>query len=76
MFLLFAYDQYYPCGGINDIISQTDTMEEMVEEIKNDKELKKRLDSCDHVELYNVVEQRIYKLNNDKFEEIKYLWKV
>lgn len=42
MFLLFAYDKYYPCGGINDIISQTDTMEEMVEEIKNDKELKKR----------------------------------
>ncbi len=76
MFLLFAYDKYYPCGGINDIISQTDTMEEMVEEIKNDEELKKRIDQYDHVELYNVVEQRIYKLNNDKFEEIKYLWKV
>ena len=75
MFQLFGYDDYYPGGGINDIVGQTDTMEEMVEKIKNDEVFKKRIDTCDHVELYDVVEQKLYKLINDRFEEIEYFWK-
>lgn len=28
MFLLFAYDQYYPAGGMNDLMGVFDTFDE------------------------------------------------
>ena len=35
-FLLFSYAEYYPCGGLDDLILQFNTIEELQEEKLND----------------------------------------
>jgi hypothetical protein len=32
-YILFAYDQYYPLGGLEDVRGEADTMEELQPEI-------------------------------------------
>ena len=44
-FLLFSYPEYYPCGGLDDLILQFNTIEELKEVDTSD--------ISDYVEVYD-----------------------
>ena len=51
-FLVFAYDDYYPSGGLADIQSEFDTLAELHEK------LPELIDLWDHVEILDLQEWR------------------
>ena len=53
MIIVFSYDQYYPCGGSNDIRWQGDTIDSLEEELKVNSNLVYELKNNDIVEIYN-----------------------
>lgn len=36
-YIVFGYDQYYPAGGLGDVVGSFDTLDEAKEYIKNDR---------------------------------------
>lgn len=55
-FLVFAYEDYYPDGGIDDCRFKTSTIEEAIKEVEG---LKKK--EFDNVYIYDCVKGEIYK---------------
>lgn len=68
MILVFGYDQYYPCGGINDLRWKGNTIKEFENVLEANKELSKELRNVDNVEIYDTETEDIYSL---EFEETK-----
>jgi hypothetical protein len=45
-YFIFAFDNYYPCGGFGDYVFSVDSLEELIEDSnkKDDKEYQTRID--------------------------------
>lgn len=71
MILVFGYYNYYPCGGINDLLFQGKTMEEFEHALETDKELSERLSSLDNVELYDTETEDVYSVKFVEETKIK-----
>jgi hypothetical protein len=68
MILVFGYDNYYPCGGVNDLRWKGKTIEEFEKVLETDMVLSKELRNVDNVEIYDTETEDIYSL---EFEETK-----
>ena len=53
MILVFAYMEYYPGGGMNDLVWYGDEIENFLVETKNNNELLYELKTSDSVDLHN-----------------------
>lgn len=57
-YLLFTYDKYYPCGGMDDFRNSYDTIEECIDNLDKD--------------LYHIIERDTFKLVNTNDEYLEY----
>lgn len=71
MILVFGYYNYYPRGGINDLLFQGKTMEEFKYALETDKELSERLSNLDNVELYDTETEDVYSVELVEETKIK-----
>lgn len=71
MILVFGFDNYYPCGGISDLVFQGKTIEEFEHALETDRELSKRLSSLDNVELYDTETEDTYSVEFVEETKIK-----
>lgn len=77
MILVFGFDDYYPGGGISDLVFQGKTVEEFEHALETDNELSKRLSNLDNVEIYDTETEDTYsvefvaetKIKTTKFED-------
>lgn len=64
-FLIFGYDRYYPSGGLEDVINEFDTVEEVKEMfILNNKEIKHIERDCDFYEILDLQEGLEININD------------
>lgn len=68
MILVFGFDNYYPCGGANDLKWKGKTIEEFKKVLETDMVLSKELKNVDIVEIYDTETEDMYSL---EFEETK-----
>lgn len=65
--ILFGFDHYYPCGGMNDVIGEFDSTEKAVNHIKN--EFKKdKYSLCDYYQLVDFSTMKILDLEDQIFQ--------
>ncbi len=68
-YLVFEFDNYYPCGGMGDVREEFNSFDKAVEHAQKSKD--------DYVEIYDRLDDEIYDkdgktIKTDKCEECKY----
>lgn len=71
MILVFGFNDYYPGGGINDLVFQGKTIEEFEHALETDNELSKRLSNLDNVEIYDTETEYTYSVEFVEETKIK-----
>lgn len=57
-FMLFSYEDYYPGGGMNDLVDSFDTLDEITQWAKTVKKKDELRYTCtDNVEIYDLLEE-------------------
>lgn len=65
-YLLFAYDFFYPCGGMDDCVLRTDCKEDLINKINNFKCEKLRYGfSYDLFYIYDTIANKNYSSNSE-----------
>lgn len=74
MILVFGYNNYYPGGGVNDLLWCGEEIQNFIDDINTDEELVKEIKSYDYVDLINtnnMKEVHSVKLGEDNTVEIR-----
>ena len=71
MILVFGFDNYYPCGGINDLVFQGKTIEEFEGALETDNKLSKLVHFLDIVEIYDTETKDAYSVEFVEETKIK-----
>lgn len=59
-FMLFAGDDYYPSGGMNDLVGEFESLDEIPQKLNES-----NFGLYDWAHIYDVKEDRVHKLSKD-----------
>lgn len=65
MFLMFGFNEYYPGGGINDLLCQAENLEELNKIMETSKDIKNQLKNNDFIEIYNTETKELFSRHKD-----------